>query len=102
MSQVSLSKGMDQILDAFIKILSQYSKFFVINDELSKNKHNFFVDLEFPNVVGAVNCTRIWLKKPVCSDWIINVDRTSHFSMNIQMVCIHLFSNKNFIAVIFY
>lgn len=78
---------MDQILDAFVELLPRHVKFPITNDELSKTKHDFFVNLGFPNVVGAIDCTHVRIKKPVCSDWIIYVDRTSHFSLNIQMVC---------------
>lgn len=86
---------MDQILEAFLKIMPRYIKFPISNEELNKTKHDFFVDLGFPNVVGAIDCTHVQLKKPVCPDWVIYVDRTSHFSLNIQMVCIdYSFSKK--------
>ncbi|XP_039592033.1 putative nuclease HARBI1, partial [Polypterus senegalus] len=58
-------------------------------------KETFFGINDFPNVIGAIDCTHVRIKAPAGPTEPDYINRKSYYSINVQMVCTaeHLISN---------
>lgn len=89
-SQAFISLTLEKFLGAMMSIAKSFINFPRTDEELRMICQGFYSKFRFPNVVGAIDCTHIRLKRPIQDDFFVFMDRTSHFSMNIQMVIIQL------------
>ncbi|XP_067088424.1 putative nuclease HARBI1 [Osmerus mordax] len=65
------------------------NKFIIFPGHVPVNdiKEGFYAIAEFPNVIGAVDCTHIYLKKPSGPNEADFVNRKGFHSLNVQMIC---------------
>lgn len=81
MAQSSISRGTSKVLDSLLGLLPKYVKFPTQQAELQSKKQKFYSELGFPNIIGAIDCTHINIKKPPCPDWFVYLNRKSNFSV---------------------
>ena len=85
-SQSTVSRNLWKFIEAVHKILPQHISFPSTHLELLKIKQDFFEESGFPNCVGALDCTHIYIVKPVERDFLVFLNRKNRFSINVQMV----------------
>lgn len=87
LSQTSVSRVMDQVTNALFNRARREIKMPRTLDEITSAKQKFHRIRNFPNVIGAVDCTHIAIKAPAV-DENVYVNRKRYHSLNIQVVAI--------------
>lgn len=88
-TQSTIPRSTFKVINVFMVILSNKIKFPITQDELHSTKQNFYMELGFPNITGAIDCTHINIKRLLHHDWFVYLNMKSNFYVNIQMVCIN-------------
>ena len=55
---------------------------------------DFMVYCSIPSVIGAIDGTQIWIRKPVCEDWYQYLNWKSVTAINVGVSKFHFFKNK--------
>lgn len=85
-SQPSVSRFLQNFVDAIWQVLPQYIKFPITAADLLTVKGGFYEKWGFPNCIGALDCTHIHIMQPVENDYFVFINRHGRFSLNVQMV----------------
>ncbi|KAJ1079682.1 hypothetical protein NDU88_000097 [Pleurodeles waltl] len=86
MSQPMFSKVLSRVLSALLKHMRSYIVFPEVGD-LPTVKGDFYALGHIPNIIGAIDGTRVALVPPSRSEQVYR-NRKSYHSMNVQMVCL--------------
>ncbi|XP_054724465.1 putative nuclease HARBI1 isoform X2 [Uloborus diversus] len=91
-SQSSISRCINKVCAAINKrMLKKWVKFPTDSKELERNKREFEALIEFPGVVGAVDCSHIEIITPPSKSVIyprqIFCNESGTYSLNVQLVC---------------
>ncbi|KAL2099436.1 hypothetical protein ACEWY4_005916 [Coilia grayii] len=82
-SQPSLSRIMPSVLRAINSLAGRYIQFPYDDAQQTVIKMAFYGIAEFPNVVGAIDCTHVRLKPPSVGDYAY-INRKNFHSLNVQ------------------
>lgn len=85
-SQPSLSRIMPSVLRAINSLAGRYIQFPYDDAQQTVIKMAFYGIAEFPNVVGAIDCTHVRLKPPSVDDYAY-INRKNFHSLNVQIIC---------------
>ena len=85
-SQPSLSQIFTQVLDALLRRTGQYIHFPTTIAQITDIKQDLFQIANFPNVIGAIDCTHIQTLPPSIHKHIYR-NRKHTYSMNVQVIC---------------
>jgi len=83
-SQSSVSKIVKAVSVALARKREQFIKF--DTDDIHGRKQDFYQLAEFPNCIGAIDCTHIKISKPQ-EDPELYINRKGYYSINVQAVC---------------
>ena len=86
LSQSSVCLAIDGVTRALVKHAPTYIKFPLDQQTLRANKLGFHSIADFPNVVGAIDCSHIAIKSPREHEEVY-VNRKGIHTVNIQTVC---------------
>ena len=86
MSQASVSRVITGVTDALCHLANRTITFPVIRQKIIDNKQAFSAIAGFPNVIGAIDCTRIPIKSPANNEEAY-VNRKGVHTINVQAVC---------------
>lgn len=67
-------------------------------EEINSVKHEFFQIRNFPNVIGAIDCTHIRIQSPGGDNGELYRNRKGYFSINCQVVCDARLRVRNIVA----
>ena len=84
-SQPSLSRTMPTVLRAISSLSAQYIRFPYHDAQQTVIKREFYEIAEFPNVIGAIDCTHVRLKAPSVNDYAY-INRKNYHSINVQII----------------
>ena len=77
---------MPAVLEGIIKMGSRYIKFPYTVQEQAEIKMQFAAMSDFPNVIGAIDCTHIAIRAPYVNEYAY-VNRKHVHSINVQVIC---------------
>ena len=84
-SQPSLSQIFTQVLNALLRRSGQYIHFPTTTADFTNIKQDLFQIANFPNVIGAIDCTHIQTLPPSIHEHIYR-NRKHTYSMNVQVI----------------
>lgn len=70
----------------FLKFLPEYIQFSESQREIQNCNEDFYKIARFPNVVGAIDCTHISIRKPNDENTYIFLNRKHYYSINVQLI----------------
>uniref|UniRef100_A0A673Y676 Putative nuclease HARBI1 n=1 Tax=Salmo trutta TaxID=8032 RepID=A0A673Y676_SALTR len=85
-SQPPMSRILPAVLHGIISMTPQYIQFLYTAAQQARVKRDFHTIAEFPNVVGAIDCTHIAIKTPSLNE-LNFVNRKGFHSVNVQVIC---------------
>ncbi|KAL2093109.1 hypothetical protein ACEWY4_010421 [Coilia grayii] len=85
-SQPSLTRIMPLVLRAINSLAGRYIQFPYNDAQQTVIKMAFYGIAEFPNMVGAIDCTHVRLKPPSVDDYAY-INRKNFHSLNVQIIC---------------
>lgn len=83
----TVSRCISRFCDSLLKYLPEYIQFPECQREIQNCKEDFYKIARFPNVVGAIDCTHISIKKPNDENAYVFLNRKRYYSINVQLVC---------------
>jgi len=86
LSQSSVSKCIADVTDALVKLAPRFVSFPTDQPTLRATKQSFYAIANFPNVVGAIDCTHVQIRAPSTNEEAY-VNRKGHHTINVQAVC---------------
>jgi len=86
-SQPAISKIIRDFCDAMIPHVRHFIRFPQSNQELEQTKAGFYSIKGFPNTIGAIDGTHIWIKSPPLVLEQAYVCRKGGHTINVQIVC---------------
>ena len=96
-SQPSLSHILTQVLNALLRRTGQYIHFPTTDAKIRRIKEDFFHIANFPNIIGAIDCTHIPILPPSINEHVYR-NRKHAYSMNVQVICDANMSITNVVA----
>ncbi|XP_028315330.1 putative nuclease HARBI1 [Gouania willdenowi] len=86
LSQSSFSSALSQVLNAMSRRMNSHIQFPHTPAALKDTKSGFYALADFPNVIGAIDCTHVKLAPPSPIDYVCRNHRSSHM-LSVQVVC---------------
>ncbi len=83
-SKASASCFLQTIVNGLYIIHKKYIKFPATQEEINEHRLKFYEKFGFPGVIGAVDCTHVYIGKPV-TDSIAFMNRKHRYSINVQI-----------------
>ncbi|KAI2646902.1 hypothetical protein H4Q32_026559 [Labeo rohita] len=85
-SQPTFSRTLPAVLAAIKSLSRRYIQFPFDDGQQSIIKREFYRIAEYPNVVGAIDCTHVRIKAPSTNDYAF-INRKNYHSINVQIIC---------------
>ena len=85
-SQASASRFLKKVTKAINVIANKYISFPTDRAEILDVCTGFYEKFGFPNVIGAIDGSHIYINRPNTNDYFVYINRKSRFSINVQMV----------------
>lgn len=85
-SQPTFSRILPEVLGGVIGLSPNYIKFPYTVGEQANKKAQFAAKSDFPNVIGAIDCTHIAIRAPSENEFAF-VNRKHFHSLNVQVIC---------------
>jgi hypothetical protein len=86
-TQPSVSRCIAAVTRIIVSIAPSYIHFPDTDEEIRRNKHQFYQLKRFPNVLGLIDGTHIKIAPPLGDDEKLYVCRKGGHSINVQIVC---------------
>ena len=86
MSQPSVSNAVEAVTNSPIKLAPDFIHFHTDPQAIIVNKLTFHSVAGFPNVLGAIDCTRVAIKAPSAHEEAYDNRKGVH-AINVQAVC---------------
>lgn len=96
-SQPTLSRTMPAVLRAINSLAARFIQFPYEDAQQTVIKMAFYEIADFPNVIGAIDCTHVRLKPPSVDDYVY-VNGKRYHSINVQIICDANMSLLNMVA----
>ncbi|XP_034036877.1 putative nuclease HARBI1 [Thalassophryne amazonica] len=85
-TQSTMSRILPHVLAGIRDLAPCYIRFPYNNAEQAVIKRDFHELADFPNVIGAIDCTHVRLRPPSVNDYAY-VNRKNYHSINVQLIC---------------
>ncbi|KYN05523.1 Putative nuclease HARBI1, partial [Cyphomyrmex costatus] len=95
MCQASISGAIHEIVNAINAIMPQWIKFPVQANEIEAIKQQFWINTNFPGVIGAVDGTHIAIFPPEKRREYLYINRKLYHSLNVMIV------STNYLIIIY-
>ena len=86
LSQSSVSHCINDVTEALVKMAPQFISYPTDEQTLRTMKQSFHAVANFPNVIGAIDCTHVAIKAPTANEEAF-VNRKGVHTVNVQAVC---------------